>query len=69
MGNSAETTQSSVHFDKIAQIAITVHDIEATAQKYADIFGLPVPNIITTSPGDGVNMTYRGQPSNAQAKL
>ena len=53
----------------LAQVAIVVHDIEAAAQRYADILGLPVPNIITTAPGQEVEQTYRGQASNAQAKL
>jgi len=54
---------------KVAQIAIVVKDIEEARQRYATLFGLPVPNIIVTQPGSEVNLTYRGAPSNAQAKL
>ena len=53
----------------IAQVAIVVHNIEEASQRYAALFGLPAPKIITTEPGDEVQMTYRGAPSNAQAKL
>lgn len=53
----------------IAQIAIVVRDIEEASKRWAEIFGMPVPNIIITQPGEEVHMTYRGQPSNAQAKL
>ena len=53
----------------LAQVAIVVRDIEAAAARYADVLGLPVPNVIVTEPGDEVNMTFRGAPSNAQAKL
>ncbi|MFN8497120.1 MAG: VOC family protein [Anaerolineae bacterium] len=53
----------------VAQVAIVVRDIAAAAQRYADILGLPVPPVIITQPGLDVHMTYRGQPSNAQAKL
>jgi methylmalonyl-CoA/ethylmalonyl-CoA epimerase len=53
----------------LAQVAIVVRDIEAAAARYADVLGLPVPNVIVTEPGDEVNMTFRGSPSNAQAKL
>jgi methylmalonyl-CoA/ethylmalonyl-CoA epimerase len=53
----------------IAQIAIVVRDIERVRQRFADLFGLPLPNIITTAPGNEANMTYRGENSNAQAKL
>jgi len=54
---------------QLAQVAIVVHDIEEAARRYSEIFGLPVPNIITTEPGGQANMTFRGQPSDAQAKL
>lgn len=53
----------------VAQIAIVVHDIEEACKRWAQILGQPVPNVIITQPGNEVNMTYRGQPSNAQAKL
>lgn len=53
----------------VAQIAIVVQDIEKARQLYATLFGLPVPNIIVTQPGSEVNMTYKGAPSDAQAKL
>jgi len=53
----------------IAQVAIVVRDIEAARQRFASLFGLPVPDIIITAPGNEANMTYRGQRSDAQAKL
>lgn len=53
----------------VAQIAIVVHDIEEACKRWSQILGQPVPNVIVTQPGNEVNMTYRGQPSNAQAKL
>ena len=53
----------------LAQVAIVVRDIEASAKRYAEILGLPVPNIIVTEPGSQVQQTYRGAPSDAQAKL
>lgn len=53
----------------VAQIAIVVRDIEGASKRWAEILGMPVPNIIITQPGEEVNMAYRGQPSNAQAKL
>jgi methylmalonyl-CoA/ethylmalonyl-CoA epimerase len=53
----------------LAQVAIVVRDIEETSRRYADALGLPVPEVIVTSPGLQVEQTYRGEPSNAQAKL
>jgi catechol 2,3-dioxygenase-like lactoylglutathione lyase family enzyme len=53
----------------VAQIAIVVHHIEEACKRWAQILGQPVPNVIITQPGNEVHMTYRGQPSNAQAKL
>ena len=54
---------------QLAQVAIVVKDIEEAKKRYAAVLGLPEPNTIITEPGDQVNMTYQGQPSNAQAKL
>lgn len=53
----------------VAQIAIVVRDIEEASKRYAALLGLPVPEPIVTSPGDQVQMTFRGEPSDAQAKL
>ncbi|GBC94646.1 hypothetical protein HRbin16_00430 [bacterium HR16] len=53
----------------VAQIAIVVRNIEQACQRWSQILGQPVPKVIITQPGNEVNMTYRGQPSNAQAKL
>lgn len=54
---------------RIAQVAIVVRDIAEASRRYADIFGLPVPEPIVTQPGLEVRMTYRGQLSDARAKL
>ena len=53
----------------VAQIAIVVHDIEASAQRYAAVLGLPVPEVMITAPGLDVHQTYNGEPSDARAKL
>lgn len=53
----------------LAQVAIVVRDIEAAARRWADVLGMPVPEVITTAPGLQVHQTYRGAPSDAQAKL
>jgi methylmalonyl-CoA/ethylmalonyl-CoA epimerase len=53
----------------LAQVAIVVRDIEAASKRWAEVLGVPVPNIITVQPGSEVNMTYRGEPADAQAKL
>jgi methylmalonyl-CoA/ethylmalonyl-CoA epimerase len=53
----------------LAQVAIVVRDIEASSRRWAEVLAQPVPNIITVQPGSEVTMTYRGEPSGAQAKL
>ncbi len=54
---------------KVIQVAIVVRDIEAAARHWAEVLGMPVPQITTTRPGHEVKMTYRGKPSDGQAKL
>ena len=53
----------------VTQIGIIVRDIEARAQAWADMLGLPVPEIIVTDALDKAKTEYRGLPSTAQAKL
>lgn len=53
----------------LAQVALVVRDIEASARRWAALLGVPVPNVITTAPGLEVEQTYQGVPSDARAKL
>ncbi len=53
----------------LAQVALVVRDIEASARRWAALLGMPVPNVITTAPGLEVEQTYQGVPSDARAKL
>ena len=53
----------------LAQVAIVVRDIEEACRRWSALLGQPIPNVITTQPGDEVAMAFRGAPSNAQAKL
>jgi len=54
---------------KVVQIAIVVRDIEASSRKWAELLGMPVPEIRTTRPGHEVKEIYRGKPSEGQVKL
>lgn len=54
---------------RVAQIAIVVHNIEEAIVRYAALFGVDPVKPMTTEPGLSVNMTYKGQPTDAQAKL
>ena len=53
----------------ICQIAIVVHDIKASSEKYAAVFSLPVPEPILTGTSDETNIRYQGRPTEARAKL
>ena len=54
---------------KVIQVAIVTRDIQASAQRWAAVLGMPVPAISTTRPGNEVKELYRGKPSTGQAKL
>ena len=54
---------------QVSQIAIVVKDIAEACRRWSDLLGQPIPNVIVTQPGDEVEMTFRGAPSGAQAKL
>jgi 4-hydroxyphenylpyruvate dioxygenase-like putative hemolysin len=53
----------------VTQIGILVHDIEKTAQEWADFFGIGKPKIIVTDTVDIAQTEYRGAKTPARAKL
>ncbi|NOZ29279.1 MAG: VOC family protein [Chloroflexi bacterium] len=53
----------------IRQVAIIVKDIEQTARRYADLFGMEMPQIHITDPEEKTHIRYRGQPTQGRAKL
>lgn len=53
----------------ICQVGLVVRDIERTAKIYADVFGMDVPKVIITDPEDISHIKFRGDPTQARAKL
>jgi methylmalonyl-CoA/ethylmalonyl-CoA epimerase len=53
----------------VTQVALLVHDIEKTAQVYADFLGVDKPRIQVTDSLDKSQASYRGNPTPARAKL
>jgi methylmalonyl-CoA/ethylmalonyl-CoA epimerase len=73
-GNAQKSTTSDISYHdpglkKIVQVAVVVRDIEASSKLWADLLGMPVPEIRTTRPGHEVKEIYRGKPSEGQVKL
>jgi catechol 2,3-dioxygenase-like lactoylglutathione lyase family enzyme len=53
----------------ITQVGMVVRDIEKAAKDWADLLGVPVPDINVTDAMDKARTVYRGAPSSARAKL
>lgn len=53
----------------ITQIGLLVNDIDKTSQTYADFFGVEKPSWFWTDPADAAQTEYRGERSEARAKL
>ena len=53
----------------ITQVGIIVQDIEAKARAWAEVLGLPVPEIMITDTRERAQTEYNGKPSYARAKL
>ncbi len=53
----------------ITQIGIVVQDIEAKARVWAEVLGLPVPEIMMTDTYEHAQTEYQGNASHARAKL
>jgi hypothetical protein len=59
----------SAKFGPVVQVAVVVEDIETKARAWADLFGLPAPDIRLTDTVDVAKTQYRGEPTEARAKL
>jgi catechol 2,3-dioxygenase-like lactoylglutathione lyase family enzyme len=55
--------ENKINFDGFIQIGICVKDIETAAKTWANLFGVPVPEIHYNPPADDPNLTYRGKPA------
>lgn len=55
--------------DTVVQIGLIVRDVEATAQAYAELLGVAVPQWVLTGPEEEAHTRYRGAPTEARAKL
>ena len=61
-------TENGMGTHVVTQIGLVVKDIDKAIEAYSRIFGLPKPDVMLTDPTTA-NGTYRGAPTNAQAKL
>ncbi|HOP94922.1 MAG: VOC family protein [Dictyoglomaceae bacterium] len=55
--------------DVVVQIGIIVKDIEKVVEEYAKIFGVEKPEITITDMYEKAHTEYKGEPTNARAKL
>ena len=62
-------TDQTLGTTTITQIGLVVRDIEAKARAWAEVLGLPVPEIMITDTYDRAQTEYKGNPSHARAKL
>ncbi len=62
-------TEQTLGTTTVTQIGIVVHDIEAKARAWAEVLGLPVPDIMITDSYQRAQTEYNGEPSDARAKL
>jgi methylmalonyl-CoA/ethylmalonyl-CoA epimerase len=62
-------TEETLGSITVTQVGIIVQDIEVKARAWAEVLGLPVPEIMITDTYERAQTEYKGQPSNARAKL
>lgn len=61
--------QNPINMDGFIQICLVVEDIERAARKWAELFGVDVPEIRTSSFMPDPDQTYRGQTANYSVKV
>jgi len=71
LAKGAGVQERGATFDNnlITHIGIVVRDIEASANAYADVFGVEVPKWNLTEPEEKAKTRYKGEPTQGQAKL
>jgi methylmalonyl-CoA/ethylmalonyl-CoA epimerase len=62
-------TERTLGTTTMTQVGIIVQDIEARARAWAEVLGLPVPEIVISDDYERAQTEYDGKPSNARAKL
>jgi methylmalonyl-CoA/ethylmalonyl-CoA epimerase len=55
--------------EMLCQVGVIVNDIEATARRFSEAFGLPIPKIFETPGFERARTIVDGKPSEATAKL
>ncbi len=58
-----------LHSRKVLQVAMLVKDIEASARKYAALFGMPMPDILESGDYESTKTEYHGRPTDARCKM
>jgi methylmalonyl-CoA epimerase len=53
----------------LCQVGVVVRDIERAIDAYSHVFGMPRPAIVVSAGPDVAHTRYRGEPTDAQAKL
>ncbi|MDR1288660.1 MAG: VOC family protein [Treponema sp.] len=61
--------KTPIDFNGFIQVAIIVRDIEKAARAWAELFNVPVPEIMVDEKCPRSNITYRGKESNYGLKL
>ena len=62
-------TDQSLGTTTITQVGIIVTDIEAKTKAWADILGVPIPEVMITDGFDLAKTEYKGEATQARAKL
>lgn len=63
------TEQTGIGTNLVCQIGLVVKDIEKSVAAYRDVLGLPEPRTTITDVREKAQTVYRGQPTEARAKL
>ncbi|QGQ97314.1 VOC family protein [Paenibacillus psychroresistens] len=53
----------------ICQVAVIVRDVEKATRRFAELLGVPVPNIIMANEDGSDTVSYMGQPTKGRVRL
>jgi catechol 2,3-dioxygenase-like lactoylglutathione lyase family enzyme len=67
--NGSEDPLGAIDLQKLCQVCIVVRDIEASAKRYSELFGVAMPEIFSTPSVDIAHTVFQGETTPTRARL
>jgi catechol 2,3-dioxygenase-like lactoylglutathione lyase family enzyme len=67
--DASEDQLGAIDLQKLCQVCIVVRDVEVSAKRYAELFGVAMPEIFSTPPVEVAHTVYKGETTQTRARI